>query len=68
VDNALDLVVEAAGAGIDLIASSVSYTLAANVENLTLTGMAALAGTGNGLDNIVIGNAGANALSGGGRP
>ena len=44
--------------------SGVSYTLTANVENLTLTG-SALNGTGNGLNNLIVGNGSANSLSGG---
>ena len=44
--------------------SGVTYTLAANVENLTLTGMANLNGMGNALDNILIGNGGTNVLTG----
>ncbi len=65
VDNLLDVVTENAGAGIDQANSSVSYTLPANVENLTLTGTAALNGTGNSDANLVIGNSGANILDGG---
>jgi trimeric autotransporter adhesin len=65
VDNAGDLVIEAVGAGVDLVQASLSYALGANVENLTLTGTAALAGTGNELNNAIVGNAGANALAGG---
>ena len=45
--------------------SSVTYTLAANVENLVLTGAAAINGTGNALDNMLTGNAGNNTLDGG---
>ncbi|MFM6289726.1 MAG: calcium-binding protein, partial [Dolichospermum sp.] len=38
VDNILDVVTEALNGGIDLIQSSVTYTLGDNVENLTLAG------------------------------
>jgi Ca2+-binding RTX toxin-like protein len=65
VDNAGDVVTEAASAGIDLVQSSVTYTLTANVENLTLTGGAAINGTGNTLDNVITGNGAANTLTGG---
>jgi Ca2+-binding RTX toxin-like protein len=65
VDNASDVVTENVGEGIDLIQSSVTYALAANVENLTLTGAAALNGTGNTLGNVLTGNGGANTLTGG---
>ncbi len=44
--------------------SSVSTTLAAGVHNLSLTGTASVNGTGNGLDNVIRGNAGANELRG----
>ena len=40
VDAAGDVVTEAAGEGTDTVQSSISYTLGANVENLTLTGTA----------------------------
>jgi trimeric autotransporter adhesin len=52
-------------AGTDLVQSSVTETLDANVENLTLTGLGDINGTGNGLDNTITGNAGKNTLSGG---
>ena len=47
------------------VQSSASYTLAANVENLTLTGTAAINGTGNTLNNRIIGNTANNTLNGG---
>ncbi|MRR50728.1 MAG: hypothetical protein EG825_07390 [Rhodocyclaceae bacterium] len=65
VDNPGDTVVEAVGEGVDEVRSSVSHVLAANVENLTLTGAASINGGGNGLNNLVIGNAGSNVLNGG---
>ncbi|WP_292556451.1 calcium-binding protein [Methylobacter sp.] len=64
VENAGDIVTENAGEGIDLVQSSISYTLTDNVENLTLTGTNNINGTGNGLDNVISGNTGANILSG----
>ncbi len=65
VDNVGDKVVEAANGGTDLVQSSVSFTLGANVEQLTLTGSAAINGTGNELANVITGNSAANSLSGG---
>jgi Ca2+-binding RTX toxin-like protein len=65
VDQAGDVVEEAAVAGIDTVQSAVAYALGVNVENLTLTGMAAINGTGNALANRLVGNAAANLLDGG---
>ena len=48
VDNAGDVVTEALNEGTDTVQSSITYTLGANVENLTLTGSANINGTGNG--------------------
>lgn len=65
VDNAGDQVFENPNAGTDTVESSVTYILGANVENLTLTGNAAINGTGNAFDNVIHGNSAANMLDGG---
>lgn len=65
VDNTGDLVIEQAGGGIDTVQTSLNHTLAAQVENLVLTGAGNRSGTGNALDNILSGNRGANTLNGG---
>ena len=64
VDNVNDVVQEPLNGGTDLVKSSVDFTLSANVENLELTGSAAI-GTGNELDNTLTGNAADNTLNGG---
>ena len=65
VDTAGDAVVENAGEGVDTVQAALSWTLGANVENLTLTGTAAINGTGNALANLLTGNGAANRLDGG---
>ena len=59
-----DRIIEAADAGIDLVKSSVTHSLSANLENLTLTGSSAINGNGNALNNKIRGNAGDNRLDG----
>jgi Ca2+-binding RTX toxin-like protein len=56
VDNAGDVITEVSGQGSsDEVRTALSYTLASEVENLTLLGTAAINGTGNGLDNRLTG-------------
>lgn len=64
VDDLGDTTVETLNQGTDLVQAWVNATLAANIENLTLMGSAALSGTGNGLANTMTGNGAANILSG----
>ncbi|MCZ8233760.1 MAG: matrixin family metalloprotease [Inhella sp.] len=65
VDNAGDVVTELAGGGADKVEASVSYTLGAEVESLTLMGTGPINGTGNALANTLTGNSGSNRLDGG---
>jgi Ca2+-binding RTX toxin-like protein len=66
VDNVGDVIVEtsATDLAVDSVFSSVTYTLSANVELLTLTGTSNLNGTGNAGNNDLTGNAGNNSLLG----
>jgi Ca2+-binding RTX toxin-like protein len=68
VDNASDVTTEAnnGAGGIDHVFASVSDTLQASVENLTLTGAGPINGTGNALANVITGNDAVNSLSGAG--
>lgn len=59
-----DIFLEAPGGGIDTVQSSSDALLDANVENLVLTGSAAIGGEGNDLANSVTGNSGNNQLFG----
>jgi Ca2+-binding RTX toxin-like protein len=60
-----DTVVEKLNEGTDTVSSGASWTLGANLENLTLTGTAAVNGTGNSLNNVITGNSANNVLNGG---
>lgn len=64
VESLGDTTVERAGEGVDTVYSTLSWTLADNVENLTLIGKSALQGTGNELDNRLMGNGASNRLYG----
>jgi Ca2+-binding RTX toxin-like protein len=67
VTDEVDVVQEAAGAGIDSVEVDFTYTLGANVENLYLQTNEEendISGTGNELDNLIAGNDGDNTLSG----
>jgi Ca2+-binding RTX toxin-like protein len=66
VDNVGDVVNETSDGGIDLVNSSIDYSLGNHLENLTLTGGSNLNAIGNDLANIITGNVGNNTLSGGG--
>ncbi|WP_445535174.1 putative Ig domain-containing protein [Acinetobacter sp. G18] len=65
IDNTGDIVTENTGEGIDTVLSSITYTLGNNLENLTLTGSTAINGTGNALNNVIVGNSAINTLTGG---
>jgi Ca2+-binding RTX toxin-like protein len=67
IDAGNDVVVEAAGGGIDTVRTSLaSYALTANVENLTYTGVGNFTGLGNDLGNVITGGAGNDTLNGAG--
>lgn len=61
---ASEVLVEGASAGSDRVIASVSWTLGANFESLTLTGSADVTGVGSTGANTITGNAGANRLYG----
>ncbi|PYC12631.1 hypothetical protein DMX02_28575 [Pseudomonas jessenii] len=66
VDNYGDVIVESSNFlfEIDTVQSSVNWALGANLENLTLIGTGNIAGNGNALNNVLIGNDGNNELNG----
>ena len=65
VDNTSDKTTELAAGGFDTVLSSVTLTLATEIERLFLTGSAALNGTGNTSANWLVGNDASNTLNGG---
>ncbi|MDQ1834352.1 putative Ig domain-containing protein [Massilia scottii] len=64
VESTTDVVLENASEGSDLVRASATYTLGANVENLTLLSTALIDGSGNAGDNVLTGNAAVNTLYG----
>ena len=67
--NQGDSITEAANGagGVDSVfTASNTFTLAANVENLTFTGAGNFTGTGNGSSNVITGGAGIDTLNGNG--
>ena len=69
VDNVGDVAQESfddVDAGFDWVDSSVTYSLGFGIENLFLTGTAAINGTGNAKGNQIRGNDANNVLNGGG--
>ena len=73
VDRKTDVLDESTGDGTDTVQSSISVSLIENgttvrgaFENLILAGTRNINGTGNDLDNAIVGNSGANKLIGNG--
>jgi len=64
VDSFADAIFEEEDGGTDRVFASVSTTLSAHVEHLTLTGTASINAVGNDLDNRLTGNDGDNVLNG----
>ena len=64
INSTENIITEYENEGTDLVSSSVSHYLESNVENLTLTGIDNINGSGNQLDNIIIGNSGNNIIDG----
>ena len=65
-DSAADVVVELSKQGTDTVRTGLAtYALGANVENLVATNATNHRFTGNGLDNLIIGGAGADTIAGG---
>ena len=58
VDNASDTTVEAASGGTDTVLTTLSLTLASEVENVTVTGAGGVTISGNASNNVMTGNAG----------
>ncbi|HYJ29088.1 MAG TPA: calcium-binding protein [Allosphingosinicella sp.] len=65
VDDEFDIVAESSNGGTDHVyATSSSFTLPSEVENLTNSGSGTFTGTGNDLNNVIAGGTGADTLYG----
>jgi Ca2+-binding RTX toxin-like protein len=65
VDDAGDTLTEAAAGGTDTVETTLAtYTLGAELENLSYVGTGNFTGNGNGLANVITGAAGADTLNG----
>jgi VCBS repeat-containing protein len=65
IDSTSALVTENPGEGNDTVYTLVNYTIGPNIENLTLLeGALSFSGTGNDLDNVLVGNSDGNHLNG----
>jgi len=63
VNSSTDVIqAQSTGSNTNTVISSVSYVLAAHVDNLILTGTADLTGTGNDINNIITANSGNDIL------
>ncbi|MDD5159845.1 MAG: calcium-binding protein [Sulfuricurvum sp.] len=65
VDSISDRIIENISGGSDTIVSTISWKLEETTENLTLSGTAAIDGTGNALDNTIYSSEGNNVMDGG---
>jgi Ca2+-binding RTX toxin-like protein len=65
IDSSDTIAGENGTSGTDTVVADFSYTLASNLENLTLTGTDNLYAGGNSLSNLLVGNNGNNDLYGG---
>jgi hypothetical protein len=63
VDDLGDTATEYPNQGVDTVKSSVTFTLGERIDNLFLTDFDDIDGTGNALNNKIVGNSGINTLS-----
>lgn len=64
IENSGDVALEKPNEGKDTVFSNLTYLLPSNIESLTLTGSSAINGTGNNLNNVILGNSADNQLKG----